>query len=83
MATHDFPESTTDAIAHHRAAQCLFYAETETVQGQFVGTNEDGEVAAGRALSGLIDAVKISSTHQARFPRKRKARRGPAATTRA
>jgi len=83
VAAYHFTQSPPDAVAHHRAAQCLLDAEAEAVQGKFVGPNEDGEVAAGNAFSGLVDAVKITSAHQARFARKRLALRGLAATTRA
>ena len=83
MAAHHFTQSPPDAVAHHRAAQCLLDAEAEAVQGKFVGTNEDGEVAAGKALSGPVDAVEITSAHQARFARKRQALTGLAATSKA
>jgi len=65
MTAHDFTQSPPDAIAHHRAAQCLLNAETEAIQGQFVGTNKDGEVGTGKARTGLINAVKISPADQA------------------
>ena len=81
LTAHYFAQSPPDAVAHHRAAQCLLDAETETVQGKFVRTSKDGEVGTREALSRAVYAVEVTAVHQARLARKRQAQRGPGATT--
>ena len=81
VAAHDFPQSPADAVAHHRAAECLLDTEAETAQGKFVATDENSKVGTREALPGAVHGVEIAASHQAGFARKRQAQCGRTATT--
>ncbi len=70
MAAHDFPHAPPDAIAHHRAAQCLLDAESEAAVRQLVRAKKNGEVGIRAALPGPVYGVKLSAPHQPRLARK-------------
>src|SRR5258708_28091925 len=44
IAAHDFPHAPPDAIAHHRATQCLLDAESKAAVRQLVRAKKNGEV---------------------------------------
>ncbi len=66
MTAHDLANPPPDAIAHHRAAQCLFDAEAEAALRQLVRAKENGEVGTRAALPGAVHSVKFSPSHQPR-----------------
>src|SRR5260221_1679294 len=61
MAAHDFPHAPPDAIAHHRAAECLLDAESEAAVRQLVRAKKNGEVGIRAALPGTVYGVKLSA----------------------
>src|SRR5260370_19481044 len=75
MAAHDFPHAPPDAIATHRAAQCLLDAESEAAVRQLVRAKKNGEVGIRAALPGPVYGVKLSAPHQPRLARKIQATR--------
>jgi hypothetical protein len=82
VATYDFSHSPPDAVAHYCATECLLDAESETVQGKFVASNENSEVGTREALPGAVHSIEFAASHQSRFTRKPLVRRGRAATIR-
>jgi hypothetical protein len=74
MTTNSLPQTAANTIAHYRAAESLFNAETETTLGQLIGAKKSNEVRVGTPSAGAIDGVEISTAHQARVARKNKAR---------
>jgi hypothetical protein len=70
MAAHDFPHAPPDAIAHHRAAECLLDAESEAAMRQLVRAKKNGEMGIQAALPGSVYGVKVSAPHQPRIARK-------------
>jgi hypothetical protein len=74
MTTNSLPQATANTIAHYRAAESLFNAESETALRQLIGAKKSNEVRAGTPSAGAIDGVEISAAHQARVARKLKAR---------
>jgi hypothetical protein len=70
MAAHDFPHAPPDAIAHHRTAERLLDAESETAMRQLVRAKKNGKVGIRAALPGPVNGVKFSGPHQTRFARK-------------
>jgi len=64
MTANDFAQAPSHAVTHHRAAECLFDAEAEATQRQFIGTKKDGEVGTRAALPGAVHGGKLARTHQ-------------------
>jgi len=70
MAAHDLSNSSPDAIAHHRPAERLFNAETETAYRQLIGAKENCEVGTGSALPGAVHGIELAAPHEPRLARK-------------
>ena len=82
VAAYDLAQPSPNAVAYHRASQCLFDAETEAASRQLVASNKGGEVGTRQALAGAVNRVEIAASHQARFARKPLALRRALPTTR-
>ena len=70
MAAHNLSNAPPDAIAYHRAAQCLLYAETEAAHRQLVGAKKNCEVGTRAALPGAVHGIEFAAPHQPRLARK-------------
>src|ERR1700732_2779083 len=70
MAAHDFPPAPPDAIAHHRATQCLLDAESKAAVRQLVRAKKNGEVGIRAAFPGAVHGVEVSAPQQPRLARK-------------
>jgi hypothetical protein len=81
VAADNFPQAPPHAVAHHRAAQSLFDAETEAADRLSTGANENSEVGTRAALAGAVHQVKLALSHQLGFARKLLARRRAIAIT--
>jgi hypothetical protein len=75
MAAHDFPHAPPDAIAHHRATQCLLDAESKAGVRQLVRAKKNGEVGIRAAFPGAVYGVEVSAPQQPRLARKIQATR--------
>jgi hypothetical protein len=64
MAAHDLANSPPHAVAHHRAAQRLLYAETEAALRHLIRAKENSEVGTRPALPGAVHRVKLPASHQ-------------------
>jgi hypothetical protein len=74
MAADNLSQAPPDAIAHHRPAQRLFYAEAEPANRQLIGAKKNGEVGTRAAFPGAIHGVKLAAPDQPRIARKIQAR---------
>jgi len=66
MASHDLPHPSSDAIAHHRAAQRLLDAEAEAALRQLVGAKKNSEVGTRPALPRAVHGVELAPPHDPR-----------------
>jgi hypothetical protein len=63
MTANHFAQAPSHAVTHDRAAECLFDAEAEAAQGQFIGTKKDAEVGTGAALPSAVHGVELTAVH--------------------
>jgi len=71
VAAHDLAQAPPDSIAHHRAAESLLDADAEAALRQFIGAKEYCKVGTRAALSGAVDRIKFTASHQPRLARER------------
>ena len=70
MTANDLAQAPSHAVTHHCTAECLFDAEAEATERQFIGTKKDGEVGTRAALPGAVYGVKLTAAHQPNVARK-------------
>jgi hypothetical protein len=70
MTANDLAQAPSHAVTHHCAAECLFDAEAEATERQFIGAKKDGEVGTRAALPGAVHGLELARTHQPNVARK-------------
>src|ERR1043166_2192532 len=70
VKANHFADAATNAVAHHRAAECALDAETEAALRQIVRFQENGEVGIGTALPMTVDRVEVRPAKEAHGSRK-------------